>query len=263
VSAYLAILSARFRTLLQYRGAALAGFGTQLFWGLIRMMIFEAFYRSSDRPQPMSAAQVVTYIWLGQAMLNVLPWSIDPDLRTMIRSGTVVYEMLRPLDLYSLWYSRALAQRTAPTLLRAVPMFLVAGLFFGLQQPPSAAAGIAWGVTTAAAVLLASALTTLSAISLLWTISGEGVARLMPTLVNFFSGLVVPLPLFPLWARPLIDFLPFRGLADVPFRAYMGHIAPEALVPVLAHQLAWTAALVLLGRWLLGRATRRMVIQGG
>lgn len=40
---YLAILSARFRTLLQYRAAAAAGFGTQLFWGLIRMMIFEAF----------------------------------------------------------------------------------------------------------------------------------------------------------------------------------------------------------------------------
>ena len=33
---YWAVLSARFRMLLQYRAAALAGLGTQVFWGLIR-----------------------------------------------------------------------------------------------------------------------------------------------------------------------------------------------------------------------------------
>lgn len=263
MTAYLAITTARFRTLLQYRSAALAGFGTQLFWGLIRVMIFDAFFRSSTAPQPMSPSQVVTYVWLGQAMLNVLPWSLDTEVRTMIRSGTVAYELLRPLDLYSLWFSRALAQRTAPTLLRAVPLFLVAGLFFGLGPPPSAASGAAWGATTLGAVLLASAMTTLITISLLWTLSGEGVARLMPTLVYAFSGMIVPLPFFPSWAQALLDFLPFRGMADVPYRAYSGHLSPEAALPALAHQLGWTIALVVLGRWLLGRAARRLVIQGG
>ncbi len=53
-TAYCAILSARFRMLLQYRAAAFAGFVTQLFWGLIRVMIFSAFYRSSNAPQPMT-----------------------------------------------------------------------------------------------------------------------------------------------------------------------------------------------------------------
>lgn len=52
---YWATLSARFRTLLQYRAAALAGMGTQLFWGLVRVMIFEAFFRSTIAEQPMSA----------------------------------------------------------------------------------------------------------------------------------------------------------------------------------------------------------------
>ena len=62
MSPYAAILSARFRTLLQYRTAAIAGLGTQLFWGLIRVMIFEAFYRSSNAPQPMALRDVVTYL---------------------------------------------------------------------------------------------------------------------------------------------------------------------------------------------------------
>ena len=65
MTAYWAILSARFSSLLQYRAAAAAGFGTQLFWGFIRVMIFHAFYRSTTAAQPMEFPEVVTYIWLG------------------------------------------------------------------------------------------------------------------------------------------------------------------------------------------------------
>ncbi len=44
---YRAMFSASCRSLLQYRSAALAGVVTQFFWGLIRMMIFTAFYESA------------------------------------------------------------------------------------------------------------------------------------------------------------------------------------------------------------------------
>ena len=142
--AYAAIFSARARTLLQYRAAAVAGLVTQLFWGLIRVMIFTAFYQSSSAEQPMSLPQVVTYVWLSQAMFRLLPWGVDPDIRQMIGSGSVAYEMLRPLDVYSLWVTRAMANHAAPTLLRAIPMLPVAVLFFGLQAPASPAAFCAW-----------------------------------------------------------------------------------------------------------------------
>jgi ABC-type uncharacterized transport system permease subunit len=32
---------------------------------------------------------------------------------------------------------------------------------------------------------------------------------------------------------------------------------------VIAHQLVWTFVLVALGRWLLARGVRRLVVQGG
>ncbi|MBM3188225.1 MAG: ABC transporter permease, partial [Chloroflexi bacterium] len=84
MSAYWAVLTARFRMLLQYRAAALAGLCTQLFWGLLRVMIFDAFYRSSSAIQPMSFEQTVTYLWLIQAMLLLLPWRLDWEVRAMI-----------------------------------------------------------------------------------------------------------------------------------------------------------------------------------
>ena len=271
LSPYRAILSARFRMLLQYRAAALAGLWTQIFFGLVLLMIYEAFYRSTMLRQPMTFAEIVTYVWLGQALLAMLPWNADAEIRAMIRSGAVAYELCRPIDLYSLWYVRALAWRTAPTILRAVPMCLIAAVVlpliglgeWRLASPPSVASAAAFGVTLVCTLLLGCALTTLINISLLWTISGEGAVILLTALVTFLSGMIVPLPLFPDWAQPVMQALPFAGLVDLPFRVFTGHIPAGAVAFVLQHQIFWTIALVVFGRWLLSQGMRRVVVQGG
>jgi ABC-2 type transport system permease protein len=263
VIAYAAVVRARVSVLLQYRAAAFAGFCTQVFWGLIRVMILGAFYESSTRPQPLPFADVVAYVWLGQALLGMFPWNVDPDLRAMVRSGGVAYELLRPVDLYWLWFSRAIAQRTAPTLLRAVPLVLTAALLFGLRPPPSIECAAAFGLTLVGALLLSCAISVLLNLSLLWTIAGDGVARFAPAIVLVGSGMIVPLPLFPAWAQATLGALPFRGLADVPYRAYTGHITPIDASGAFVHQGLWAAGLILAGRFVLGRGLRRLEVQGG
>jgi len=260
---YIAIFSARFRMLLQYRAAAVAGFGTQLFWGLIRVMIFTAFYKSSTQKQPLTLRDTVTYIWLIQATFAMIPWSIDTEVRALIRNGTVAYELLRPLDLYTLWFSRGAASRLAPTILRSIPLFAVAILLFGMQAPPSLASGLGWLLTTFGALMLSTAVSTLVVISMVLTLSGEGISRFVPPLIYTLSGMLVPLPLMPGWAQGALNFLPFRDLADVPFRIYIGNIPVHDLAQALAHQFIWTVTLIWLGRALLARASRRLVIQGG
>jgi ABC-2 type transport system permease protein len=260
---YLAVVSARIRMGLQYRAAALAGFGTQLFWGLIRLMIFDAFFRSSMVAQPMSFEQTVDYLWLTQALLLLLPMRLDAEIQQMIRTGAVAYELARPIDLYWFWFSRTVGSRTAPMLLRAAPLYAVAILFFGLKPPASLAAAGGFALSVGAAGILGCALATLMSITLLWTISGDGISRLLSMLAYVFSGSVVPLPFYPLWAQRILDLLPFRGLMDTPFRLYSGHIPPQELPFAVGHQLAWALGLILLGRWLLGRGARRMVVQGG
>ena len=268
---YRAVLSARFRMLLQYRAAALAGLWTQIFFGLVLVMIYEAFYGSTTARQPMTFAEIVSYVWLGQALLAMLPWNADAEIRAMVRGGAVAYELCRPVDLYALWYARAVALRTAPTILRALPMSVFAAVILPLvglgewapSSPPSIDAALAFGATLVCTLLLGCALTTLINISLLWTVSGDGAVILLTSLATFLSGMIVPLPLFPDWAQPIVQALPFAGLIDLPFRVFTGHIPTTAVAPVLAHQIVWTIALVVFGRWLLSRGLRRIVVQGG
>jgi ABC-2 type transport system permease protein len=263
VRAYASIFSIRFQALLQYRAVAFAGLVTQFFWGLMLVMIYQAFYRSSTRTQPIDCAEVITYVWLGQAFLVMLPWNADPELAALMRNGNIAYELLRPLDLYTFWYVRCAALRTAPMLLRAAPMFIITGLFFHLSAPASLASAFAWGAAMLGALLLGCAITMLTSISLLWTVAGDGFSLLTWSGVSLLSGMIIPLPLFPAWAQTPLRALPFSGLLDMPFRLYLGHLPPSALGGVLAHQLIWTIILIAGGRFLLARGMRRLVVQGG
>lgn len=260
--AYSAMMSARFRALLQYRAAAVAGITTQVFWGLIRMMIFAAFYENATSDVPMNIDQVIAYVWLGQAFILLVPFRVDAELAEMMRTGGVAYELLRPVDLYNLWYSRAIASRVAPTMLRCIPILVIASAFGWIHWPglPNFTAGIA---CIGAAILLGSSIAMIMTITLFWTISGRGINMITAWLGFFLSGMVLPLPLFPEWMQAVLNFLPFRGLIDLPFRMLTGHLDASELPYIIGFQLGWTVALMIFGRWLLSRAVGRLVIQGG
>lgn len=271
---YVSILLVRFSMLLQYRAAAFAGFTTQIWWGGIMIMSMAAFYLTPGADVdalPFDLQGMITYIWLGQALLALLPWNTDPEIQEMVTSGNVSYEKIKPVDTYWLWFVRSMATRTAPPTLRAIPLILFAGVLlplFGfsewsLKPPAGMEAGILFGFSMIGIIALTSAITCLMSISVIWSLSGQGVNTLAMPVVTFFSGMVIPLPFFPDWMQPFLNAQPFRGLVDVPYRIYLGHMTGWDALYGIAHQFIWAGILILFGRWLMAQAMKKLVVQGG
>jgi ABC-2 type transport system permease protein len=267
---YFAVVRARFGVLLQYRAAAIAGFLTQCWWGGIKVMVLTAFFVASPGA-PMTLPQAIDYVWLGQALFTMLPWSGDPDVARMVRTGDVAYERLRPLDTYTLWYSRAVARRTANPALRAIPMLLAAGILirligwsaYALRAPAGAEAALLFIASIALVIGLSAAVSALIDALVVATLSDRGVTVLVSPLVIVLSGSLVPLPLFPDWLQPILRNQPFAGLMDTPFRIYSGHIAGSAAVSALARQAIWVVTLIGVGRLVMARVMSRLQTQGG
>ncbi len=268
---FVAVIGARYRMLLQYRAAAFAGFATQLFWGAIKLMVLAAFYAVASAEPPMSMTQIVAYVWLGQALFALLPWNVDPEIWEKMRTGSVAYELLRPVDLYAFWFARTLAFKTASATLRMIPMVLMCvfvlplmGLAeWALPPPASQMSLLMFLLAISATILLTTAITMILHMALFWTLSGRGFNAIMYGLVGFFSGLIVPLPLLPDWLQGVLYWQPFRGLADVPFRIYSGNIAAADAWFEILLQLGWTAVMVGLGYTVYWYARDRLVVQGG
>ena len=269
---YRGVLRARWRETLQYRAAALAGFGTQLYWGLLRLMILAAFYQSGPADATdFSFAHVVPYVWLGQALLSLFPFRLDGELADSVRTGSVATELLRPIDLYSYWFWRMAAWRLAQAAPRCLLMLVVAVAVLplvGLDE---------WALTAPASVAAAGLYLVATVLALLaWRGDHRGAAQ--PDVLDRLIGgrLLYPAGDRLVRRRPgdsaaaaagrlatVLGYLPFAGLMDIPFRIYVGHLAGTEAVLRLGLQVGWLVVLVLLGRLLLARGVRRVVILGG
>ena len=264
---YLSVLKLRLLNGMQYRAAALAGVATQFFWGFITIMVFEAFYKFAANTPPISLKEIITYIWLQQAFLVFITmWFRDNELFDLITSGNIAYELCRPCELYGLWYAKLLAQRISSALLRCFPILFVSFFLphpYNMTFPPSFTTFLLFLSSLLMGLFLLVAISMFLYISVFITMSPVGSLLLFSVLGEFFAGLIIPVPLMPVWLQKIAYVLPFRWTADFPFRVYSGHIPQSEAFTGIIIQLGFLLALILLGRLSLNRVLKKVVVQGG
>ena len=264
---YVSVLKLRLLNGLQYRTAALAGIATQFFWGFIIIMVFQAFYSHSNTNPPMTLEEVVAYVWLQQSFLAlVMLWIRDNELFEMITNGNIAYELCRPCGIYGFWYAKLIAQRISSAMLRSLPILFIAFLLpqpYRLILPPNMDTSFLFLAALTLGALILVAISMFIYISVFVTMSPTGSLLLFSVAGEFFSGLVIPIPLMPTWVQNIANLLPFRWTVDFPFRVYSGQIPQDqALIGIIA-QLIWLFVLLGLGKILLDKAVRKVVVQGG
>lgn len=272
MAAYRALFVSRFLQVLQYRAAALAGFGTQCWWGGIKVMVLAAFFGQAGHAAPaMTLAQAITYTWVAQGLLALLPWSGDPEVALAVRTGAVAYDRLRPIDAYALWFARTAGWIAARVLPRVALMAAFAAVLLPLaglqawawQLPATLAAALAFALSALLALVLSTALVMLLNIAAAAALDARGINAFAVPLVILLSGNLVPLALLPDGWQPALLLQPLAGLLDIPMRLYMAQATGARAAALLGLQLFWAVALVTLGRLLMARTLRRLEIQGG
>lgn len=269
---YVAAFASRFLQMLQYRTAALAGFGTQCWWGGIHVMVLAAFYGSAaPAAASMPLAHAITYTWLGQGLLALLPWAADPEVAQAVRTGAIAHDRLRPVDAYALWFARSMGWIAARVLPRLALMVGFAMLVLPLvgagawawQAPTGLAAGLLFLLSSGLGLLLGTALVMALNIATAAALNERGINAFAVPVVIVLSGNLLPLALMPDAWQLMLLLQPLAGLLDIPMRLYFGQLAGSDAAGALALQAAWVVLLVAAGRLALARTLRNLQVQGG
>lgn len=264
---YWSFFRIRLVTGLQYRTAAWAGICTQFFWGLMEIMIFNAFYTTGAGQFPMEFSQVTDYLWLQQAFLTLFfVWYSGNDILELIQNGNIAYELVRPMDLYTQWTVKNIAERASKVLLRFWPVLLVAFLLpkpFNLSLPASPLAFACFLVSLIVGCFLVVAYLMLVFIATIYTLNPMGIRMIAISMTEFLTGALVPLPFLPAKLQRVLELSPFGSMQNLPLRIYCGNIAGAEMWKAMALQLFWLAVLVGIGQFWMHRALRRVVAQGG
>ena len=263
---YLSIFRIRFIHGVQYRIVVFSHIFTGFLWGLMLVLAYSAFYRTNSAVFPMTLSQTVSYMWLQQAFLILFSVVFsDEEIESSIENGSVAYELVRPADLYGRWFTRACAGRVSVTVFR-LPLLIIVYFLpapFNISLPPDFFHLSLFLPSVILALGVTAAFTMIMYVSMFYTTSYRGIRVLLIAMTSFFTGAVIPFPFFPAPVRSILELLPFAAMQNIPLRIYSGNIAGTEAWKSIVFQIFWFTALVMIGRFAMNHAMKKIIVQGG
>ena len=261
---YLAFVAKSFQRRMQYRVANLAGLTTNFFFLLVHIFVYTAFYAARTDPQPLNLNEIITYFVLCQVFFMLMPfWGARSEVTNAIKDGSVALQLTKPVDFHAYWFADECGRACYYLFMRGLPTFLISIIFFTVAIPTQPITLMAFAASMILATFMSAAITIAIFSSAFWTLDTTGIAGLSYSIITLFSGMLVPIALWPEWLGYLAAWLPFGGLIDVPFSIYLGKITGVGIWIAIGKQMIWVVFFLGLGRLLLQRGFSRLVIQGG
>ncbi|WP_433469393.1 ABC transporter permease [Spirillospora sp. CA-128828] len=235
---------------------------TNTAFGFMRAYVLLALWEVRPSLGGYEAADAVTFCFITQALIGPVQIFGGMDLTERIRNGDIAIDMHRPVGLQGWWLADDLGRAAGSLLLRAGPPLLAGALVFPFRWPaPQALAAFAVALVLAAVV--GFALRYLAAMGMFWLHDDRGLNAVTFVMSVFFSGMILPLVVFPGWLGKVARALPWSAQIQVPADVFLGRYTGAALPGALAFQAAWAVALLGAGALVTRAARRRLVIHGG
>ncbi|MFJ6216457.1 ABC transporter permease [Streptomyces sp. NPDC092296] len=263
---YGSVAHGSFRRYSTYRAATFAGIFANTAFGFILACTFRALWQARPGLGGYDLAGAVTYIWISQALLaTVAVWGggFQDDLQTRIRNGDIAVDLYRPVDLQAWWLASDLGRAGFQLITRGAVPLAVGALAFPLELPRDGRVWAAFLLSVLLAVVVSFALRYLVSLVGFWLLDVDGLRTLAQMTGMFFSGMLLPLALFPGALGAVARLLPWAALVQVPCDVLLERRVGAGLGRALGFQLLWAVLLLAAGRAVQVAATRRVVVQGG
>ncbi|MEV4160770.1 ABC transporter permease [Nonomuraea dietziae] len=241
--------------------AAVAGAFTNSVFGILRAYVLIALWQARPGLAGYDVIDAVTFCFITQAFIGPMQlFGGGLTIPERIRSGDIALDLVRPASLQACSLAEDLGRAAYLLLVRGIPPTMLGALMFGIVFPTGAGQWAAFLASFLLAVLVSFAWRYLVALSVCWLTDDRGIATVSLVLTTFFSGMMVPLSIFPGWLGDLASALPWAAMVQVPADVYLGK---ADVADALAFQALWAAVLLGLGALATQAIRHKVVIQGG
>lgn len=247
-----------------YRLAALAGLVANVTFGLLKVAILFATVRAAGGElQGYDIATMSAYIWISQGLLGSVNLFGRSDMAERIRTGDVVVDFLRPLDVHTATVATEVGRSVFALLPRGVPSVVIGGLLVGMAAPENPASYLLGAVSVLLGIVLSCLAVYVVAACGFWLVDTRGLQLFYMVVSGFLAGLFVPIWLFPGWLQVLAQATPFPSMLMYPVDVLSGRADGLRAIALVAIQIGWVAATLAAGQLMTRAGRRHLEVQGG
>lgn len=263
LGAYFDFVRIRFLTMLAYRLNYYTGILIYTLNIGVNYFTWMAIYGEGTSLGGFTATQMTTYVavsWMARAFYFN---NLDREISSDIRDGSIAIQFIRPYNYVFVKMMQGFGEGMFRFLLFMIPGMAIAMLLFPVKLPTDPAAWAGFLVMLFFSFLINSQLNVITGLSAFFIENNEGMMRMKRVVVDLFSGLIVPISLFPGWLGSVLEWLPFQAITYLPGSVFTGRVQGVGIWNVLGIQVFWFAVLILPMIWLYKAARKRLFVQGG
>ena len=187
-----------------------------------------------------------------------------------IQNGQIAMSLIKPISYRLRFVFSTMGSLLASNLIVGFPLLiistilLVANGFMEIESPAYFILIVVFFlVAQVFAKLLYDVIDYIFGLVSFYTMASFGLFQIKGVIINFLSGMLIPIAFFPEWAGKIVNYLPFVGMAQNPALIYLGRMKiSEALVAV-AMQIIWIVLLEIFAHFFYLKAIKIVTIQGG
>ena len=260
---YLEMIRIRFLMMLAYR--------TNYYTGILIYSInigayyflWTAVYGGKDEIQGLSVIQMTTYVavsWMARAFYFN---NLDREMAMEIKEGKVAVELIRPYNYLTMKTMQGLGEGIFRLFFFSAPGLLIVYFVFPMQLTGDITVWALFGLSILLSFFINTELNLLTGIMTFFLYNNTGLIRAKRVVIDLFSGLLLPMSFFPLWAQDVMKFLPFQGISYIPSMIFTEGFTYQQALSAIGQQFIWTLILMIPIQLLWNMAKKQLVIQGG
>lgn len=224
---------------------------------------WRALFRNTENIQGITVDTMLTYTVVSSMISIVLTTNVERRITNSVQKGTIAIDMMRPVNIFSVFFAENLGSVTALFFQNLLPVFIIGSILIKLPVPASTAGALLFLCSLTLAFLINWFLAAIFGMWAFTAIEMDALIQVKKHLIRLLSGSMIPIWFFPDWFRAVLEALPFVYLYQMPLDIYIGKYTKSSLIHDFTIQIFWTVGLFLLYRYLQKRVTGKIMIQGG
>ncbi|MFC4319867.1 ABC transporter permease [Litchfieldia salsa] len=260
---YLEMIRIRFLMMLAYRTNYYSGI---LIYSInigAYYFLWTAIYGGKEEIQGMSVIQMTTYIavsWMARAFYFN---NIDREIAQEIKDGKVAIELIRPYNYLGMKTMQGLGEGVFRLLFFSLPGMVIVSLIFPLSFATSIITWCYFAFSIILSFIVNSQINLLTGIMTFFLFNNDGLIRAKRVIIDLFSGLLLPISFYPIWAQDVMKLLPFQAISYIPSMIFTEGFQGQEILNALFLQLVWVVILIVPIQALWVLAKKQLIVQGG
>lgn len=192
------------------------------------------------------------------------------DIDTEIKDGTIAISFIKPISYRLRFLSRSLGGCCMRTIILGIPAYTIAYIVFvvlGYITIVSAADLLVhivlFFLCTLFAVALFDTINYICGVLCFYTTAAWGLNQMKNVVINFFSGVLIPLSFFPGSFGKIVEVLPFAGLTQNPVYILIQRVDVMTAAGFVLKNIVWFVIFEIVAKLLFMHASKKVTLQGG